>query len=69
MAGAAIDGNYAKRDGDKPVSRIRLQHGDLTVIGKPQCVPGLSPQPTPQYRVRHRNLLCGTVHIRQIQRQ
>lgn len=39
MAGAAIDGGYAKRDGGKLVSHVEFRNGQLTVNGKAQRVP------------------------------
>jgi uncharacterized protein YdgA (DUF945 family) len=40
-AGMAIDQGYAKRDGDKIVSRIEFKGGELKINGKSQAVPGL----------------------------
>jgi uncharacterized protein YdgA (DUF945 family) len=45
MAGAAVDGGYAKREGDKLVCRITFKQGQLTVNGKPQAIPGLGGPP------------------------
>jgi uncharacterized protein YdgA (DUF945 family) len=44
-AGAAVDGGYARRDGDKLVSRIEYQQGQLSINGKPQGIPGLGGPP------------------------
>jgi len=46
-AGAAIDGGYAKRDGEKLVSHIEFRHGELKINGKPQSLPGLGGPPPP----------------------
>lgn len=40
-AGVAIDQGYAKRDGDKIVSRIEFKGGELKINGKAQALPGL----------------------------
>jgi uncharacterized protein YdgA (DUF945 family) len=40
-AGMAIDQGYAKRDGDKIVSRIEFKGGELKINGKAQAIPGL----------------------------
>lgn len=44
-AGAAVDGGYAQRDGDKLVSRIEFKQGQLSINGKPQGIPGLGGPP------------------------
>jgi hypothetical protein len=44
-AGAAIDGGYAKREGDKLVSHIEFKAGQLTVNGKAQGIPGIGGPP------------------------
>jgi uncharacterized protein YdgA (DUF945 family) len=46
-AGAAIDGGYAKRDGEKLVSHIEYKQGQLKINGKPQAIPGLGGPPPP----------------------
>jgi uncharacterized protein YdgA (DUF945 family) len=46
-AGAAIDGGYAKRDGEKLVSHIEFKQGQLKINGKPQALPGLGSPPPP----------------------
>ena len=45
MAGAAVDGGYAKREGDKLVCKVLFKNGELTVNGKPQAIPGLGGPP------------------------
>ncbi len=45
MAGAAVDGGYATREGDKLVCKILFKNGELTVNGKPQAIPGLGGPP------------------------
>jgi uncharacterized protein YdgA (DUF945 family) len=45
MAGAAVDGGYAKRDGDKLVCHITFKAGELLINGKPQAIPGLGGPP------------------------
>jgi uncharacterized protein YdgA (DUF945 family) len=39
--GAAIDGGYARREGDKITSHIEFKQGELKINGKSQPVPGL----------------------------
>ncbi len=46
-AGAAIDGGYVKRDGEKLVSHIEYKQGQLKINGKPQAIPGLGGPPPP----------------------
>lgn len=45
MAGAAVDGGYAKRDGEKLVCHITFKAGELLINGKPQAIPGLGGPP------------------------
>ncbi len=45
MAGAAVDGGYAKREGDKLVCHITFKAGELLINGKPQPIPGLGGPP------------------------
>ena len=45
MAGAAVDGGYAKREGDKLVCHITYKAGELLINGKPQAIPGLGGPP------------------------
>jgi uncharacterized protein YdgA (DUF945 family) len=45
MAGAAVDGGYAKRDGDKLICHITFKTGELLINGKPQAIPGLGGPP------------------------
>jgi uncharacterized protein YdgA (DUF945 family) len=47
-AGLAVDQGFAKRDGDKLVSRIEFKNGELQVNGKPLPIPGLGGPPVPQ---------------------
>ena len=46
-AGASVDGGYAKREGDRLVSKIEFKKGALTINGKPQGLPPLGGQPQP----------------------
>jgi uncharacterized protein YdgA (DUF945 family) len=39
MAGAAVDGGYMKRDGEKLTCKITFKNGELTVNGKAQPLP------------------------------
>jgi len=41
--GGAIDQGYAKREGDRIVSRIEFKNGKLKINGKEQGIPGLGP--------------------------
>jgi uncharacterized protein YdgA (DUF945 family) len=45
MAGAAVDGGYMKREGDKLVCKLTFKNGELLVNGKPQAIPGLGGPP------------------------
>jgi uncharacterized protein YdgA (DUF945 family) len=45
MSGAAVDGGYAKREGDKLVCHITFKAGELLINGKPQAIPGLGGPP------------------------
>lgn len=44
-AGTAVDGGYAKRDGDKLVTRIEFKQGQFTINGKSQGIPGFGGPP------------------------
>ena len=44
-AGMAVDQGFAKREGDKIVSRIEFKKGELKVNGKAQGIPGLGAPP------------------------
>jgi uncharacterized protein YdgA (DUF945 family) len=44
-AGAAVDGGYARRDGDKLVSHIEFKAGELKINGKAQGIPPLGGPP------------------------
>lgn len=46
-AGAAIDGGYVKREGEKLVSHIEFKQGQLKINGKSQALPGLGGPPPP----------------------
>jgi len=46
-AGMAVDQGYARREGDKLVSRIEFKRGELKINGKAQGVPGMG-EPPPQ---------------------
>lgn len=46
-AGLAVDQGFAKREGEKLVSRIEFKNSELTINGKPQPIPGLGEQPAP----------------------
>jgi uncharacterized protein YdgA (DUF945 family) len=45
-AGLAVDQGFARRDGEKLVSRIEFKLGELTVNGKPLPIPGLGAAPS-----------------------
>jgi uncharacterized protein YdgA (DUF945 family) len=44
-AGAAIDGGFARREGEKLVSHIEFKAGELKVNGKAQGIPGIGGPP------------------------
>jgi uncharacterized protein YdgA (DUF945 family) len=44
-AGMAVDQGYAKREGEKLVSRIEFKAGQLKINGKAQGIPGLGGPP------------------------
>ena len=44
-AGMAVDQGFAKREGEKIVSRIEFKKGELKVNGKAQGIPGLGGPP------------------------
>jgi uncharacterized protein YdgA (DUF945 family) len=43
--GMALEGGYAKREGEKLVSRIEFKAGELKINGKAQAIPGLGGPP------------------------
>lgn len=47
-AGMAVDQGYAKREGEKLVSRIEFKKGELQINGKAQALPGLGGPPQPE---------------------
>jgi uncharacterized protein YdgA (DUF945 family) len=47
-AGMAVDQGFAKREGDKIVSRIEFKQGELKINGKAQGIPGLGGPPPQQ---------------------
>jgi hypothetical protein len=44
-AGMAIEQGYAKRDGDRVVTRIEFNHGELKINGKVEALPGMGGPP------------------------